>query len=559
MSDTADGEKNFSNLATNVKSEQNGEIVNVQDQDGHRLDKQLKSRHVTMIAIGGALGTGLLVGTGSALVRAGPASILIDYTIVGFVTYLVMGALGAVISFMPLPIGYGGYAARLVDPALGFATGYAYFFNFLLAVPNQISAFALIVRFWVGDSVSPAVFITIAIVVIVLINCANVKYFGEFEFWLSGLKVVILVGVILLLIVLAAGGGPTGDRAGFRYWNDPGAFAEYRIEGPTGRLLGLWSVMITAVYSFMGTELVGVTVGETQNARLAMPKAINLTFYRIVFFYVISVFLLGLVVPYDSPELAFAVDASTSASASPFVVAIRMAKIKGLDHVINACLVIFVFSAANSDLYIAARTLYAISIDGKAPKIFSRTAKNGVPCIAVGFCALFTTLAYMSLSTGAQLAFMYLSNVVTVFAILSWIAILITHIAFTRACKSQHIDAAYIPYRAPLGAIGSYFALAFLILLTLTQGVNYFVLEFDFRGFIVAYIGIPVFVACFVGYKFVHKTQRVRACEADLVTGVPTETVAEEKARVEAARKENETATGRVWHKFYNRVVSWLF
>ncbi|KAM6534654.1 hypothetical protein FALCPG4_004280 [Fusarium falciforme] len=559
MSITADGEKAISARFDDGQSVKNGEGASSQEDAGHSLQKNLHSRHVTMIALGGALGTGLLVGTGSTLVKAGPASILIDYSIVGFAVFLVMSAMGEVISFMPLAHGFGGYASRLVDPALGFATGYTYFFSFLVAVPNQIAAFALIMKFWVGESVNPAVFITVAIVSIVIINSVGVKTFGEFEFWLSALKVIILIGLILLLLILAAGGGPTGDRPGFRYWSDPGAFAAYRVEGATGRLLGLWSAMITAVYAFTGTELVGVTVGETQNARLAMPKAIKLTFYRILFFYVTSVFLLGLVVPYNSPELAFASTHKTSAAASPFVVAIKLAKIKGLDHIINGCLVVFVFSAANSDLYIAARTLYGISVDGKAPEVLSRTTKNGVPYVSVGFCGLFCSLAYMSISAGSQTTFQYLSNVVSVFAILAWVSILVTHIFFCRAIKAQRIDSAYIPYRAPFGVMGSYVAVTFFAILALTQGINSFVLEFDYRGFIVTYIGIPLYLGCILGFKYTRKTKRVRACSADLVTGVPTETVKEERDRVEAARRETESAATRRYAKFYNTMIYWLF
>ncbi|KAH8761149.1 amino acid permease [Diaporthe sp. PMI_573] len=519
-----------------------GEVQDLAHQHGHELQKRLETRHVTMIALGGALGTGLMIGTGSALVKTGPAGILLDYSIVGCIVFLVMAALGEIISYMPLSHGFGGYATRFVDPALGFATGYTYFFKYLLATPNQLSAFGLIMKFWVGDRVNPAVFITITLVLIIVINSISVKTFGEFEFWLSSLKVLIMVGIIILLFILAVGGGPTGDRPGFRYWSEPGAFAEYKVSGAKGQLLGLWSAMVAAVYAFSGTELVGVTVGEAKNPRLCMPKAIRLTFLRIVFFYVISVFLLGLVVPYNSQELAFAAGAKTSAAASPFVVAIKIAKIKGLDHVINACLAVFVFSAANSDIYISSRTLYGIAIDGNAPRVFTRTTKAGVPFVSLGLCMLFCGLAYMSVSSSAATVFNNLTSLVTVFGLLTWISILVCHICFCRARKIQHIDLAYIPYRAPLGACGSFIALAFLVILILTKGIEVFIGTFDYKG-------------------IVKKSQRVRAEAVDLVTGVPEETVAEEKAAVEAALKEKEAAavTRRTLSKVYRKGFSWLF
>ncbi|KAK1994816.1 amino acid permease [Colletotrichum falcatum] len=559
-----DQEKKDPSGVESLSQEQSAKFGQVDDpnvEPGHELHKRLETRHVTMIALGGALGTGLLIGTGSALVKTGPAGILVDYSIVGCIVFLVMAALGEIISYMPLSHGFGGYATRFVDPALGFATGYTYFFKYLLATPNQLSAFALIMKFWVGDRVNPAVFITIALVLILLINSISVKAFGEFEFWLSSLKVVIMVGVILLLLILALGGGPTGDRPGFRYWSDPGAFAAYKVEGAPGRLLGVWSAMVAAVYAFTGTELVGVTVGEASHPRLSMPQAVRLTFMRIVFFYVISVFLLGMVVPYNSAELVFASSAKTSAAASPFVVAITIAKIKGLDHVINGCLVVFVFSAANSDIYISSRTLYGIAADGKAPRIFTRTTKTGVPFVALGLCGMFCCLAYMSVSSGAAAVFGYLSNVVTVFGLLTWTSILVSHIFFCRAREAQNIDPAYIPYRAPFGIWGSYIALGFLVALTLTKGVEVFVGKFDYKNFIVQYIGIPVYLMCIFGFKILKKSQRVHPETADLVTGVPRETVAEEKEIFEAERREKEAASGKkgTWAKIYRKGFAWLF
>lgn len=162
-----------------------------------------------MIALGGSLGTGLLVGTGAGLVKAGPGGIIIDYTIIGCVVFLVMSALGEMASYVALPHGFGGYASRFTDPALGFATGYVYLFKYLLATPNQLAASSLIMKFWTGDRINPAVYITIILIIIALINYCSVAAFGEFEFWLSSLKVIVICGVILLLLIIALGGGPT--------------------------------------------------------------------------------------------------------------------------------------------------------------------------------------------------------------------------------------------------------------------------------------------------------------------------------------------------------------
>jgi amino acid transporter len=162
-----------------------------------------------------------------------------------------------------------------------------------------------------------------------------------------------------------------------------------------------------------GTELIGVTVGEAQNPRRTIPKAIKLTFWRIIVFYILSVLFLGMLVPYDSEDLAFATKAKNTAAASPFVVAMK--QVAALPHIINGCILVFVFSAANSDLYIATRTLYGLAREKKAPRIFARTNRAGVPIYALGLSASFCLLAFMSVSSGSKAVFGYFTDMVSIF------------------------------------------------------------------------------------------------------------------------------------------------
>ena len=190
-----------------------------------RLKRGLKARQVTMIAIGGAIGTGLIIGTGAALAKAGPASILISYSIVGFIVYMVMCALGEMATWLPLESGFTGYAARFCDPALGFSLGYTYWFKYIIVTPNQLTAAALVIQYWVPrEKVNPGVFIAVFLVAIIAINYLGIRFFGEFEFWLSSIKVLTICGLIILSLILMLGGGPDHDRKGFRYWKHPGAF-----------------------------------------------------------------------------------------------------------------------------------------------------------------------------------------------------------------------------------------------------------------------------------------------------------------------------------------------
>ncbi len=345
------------------------------------------------------------------------------------------------------------------------------------------------------EKVNPGVFIAVFLVVIVCINYFGVRFFGEIEFWLSSFKVIVIVGVIILSLVLALGGGPDGDRKGFRYWKDPGAFATYIHGGDSGRFLAFWSTMVTATFAYLGTELVGVTVGEAQNPRKTIPRAIKLTFYRILFFYVLSVLLLGMLVSYNSPDLVFAnTKVSNSASASPYVVAIKLSGINGLPGVLNGCILLFVFSASNSDLYIATRTIYGLAVDGKAPRILARTDARGVPIYALALSSLFALLAFMNVSDDSRTVFTYFVNLVTIFGLLTWISILITHIYFVRARRAQGIANHQLVYTAPLGVAGSYGALVMCILIAIFKNYTVFVYSnsygrFDYKNFVTGYLG----------------------------------------------------------------------
>lgn len=441
---------------------------------------------------------------------------------------------------------------------------FRYWFKYIIVTPNQLTAAALVLQYWCPrERVNPGVFIAVFLVTIICINYFGIRFFGEFEFWLSTIKVIVIVGIIILSLVLALGGGPDHDRKGFRYWKDPGAFNTYIDTGATGRFLAFWSTMVTATFAYLGTELVGVTVGEAQNPRKTIPRAIRLTFYRIIFFYILSVLLLGMLVPYDSEELAFAAKANSGAAASPFVVAVKLAGIQSLPGIINGCILLFVFSASNSDLYIASRTLYGLASEGKAPAIFKRTDARGVPIYALGLSAAFALLAFMNVSDDSKTVFDYFVNLTTIFGLLTWISILVAHISFIKARKAQNVPDSALAFKAPLGATGSYLALALCILIALTKNFNVFTKSstygnFDYKNFITGYLGIPLYLMMIFGYKFWTKCPGVRPHEADLWSGKDVIDREEQEFLAAKAARDAERGPNRGgW--FYRTFVSWLF
>lgn len=318
--------------------------------------------------------------------------------------------------------------------------------------------------------------------------------------------------------------------------------------------------MVIATFAFLGTELVGVTVGEAQNPRKTIPRAIRLTFYRILIFYVVSVLLIGMCVPYNSKDLTFALSATTGAAASPFVLASKLAGIKTLDHIINACILVFVFSACNSDLYIASRTLYGLASNGQAPKIFRRTNKSGVPLYALGASSLFCLLAFMNVTDDSKTIFTYFVNLTTIFGLMTWISILVTHIWFRRARKAQNIPDSVMPYNAPLGIWGSYLALFLCILIAFTKNFDVFIGDFKtkYPTFITGYLGIPLYLILIFSHKLVTKSKGVKPHDCDFYTGKDI-IDREEEAFIVAREAKRAEKGGSAGAAFYKKWVSWLF
>ncbi|KAK3357964.1 amino acid permease/ SLC12A domain-containing protein [Lasiosphaeria hispida] len=498
-------------------------VVDEAEDDLHR---GMKPRQLNMMAIAGAIGTGLIIGTGNAL-KFGPGSLLIGYILMGLTVYIVMVALGEMGAWLPHKKSFSGYATRFVDPAMGFATGWNYFFKYVIVLPNNLTATGILLQYWLPD-LNVSVWITVFGVAIILLNLIHVSFFGEAEFWMSLVKALVIIMLILLCFILAMGGGPNHFRSGFYYWQNPGAFAQYAvtlgdtttvIPGETGRFLGVWACIVQATFAYLGTELVGVAFGETPNPRKNVPRAVNQTLMRIVFFYIAGVLVLGMAVPYNSPELIKATKSKLGGLASPFVVAAKEAGIAKLADAVNGLLLVFTISAANSDIYLASRTAWALAKDGQAPKLLLRTNKRGVPIPAVALSSVFIALGYMNASKSSGTVFGYFVSLVTVFGALNWVAVLVCYIAMLRGMKAQGIPRSVMPYRNPLLPYGAYFALGVTILVIVFSGYTAFIPHFQIDKFMTSYIGIVVYLFNILYWKLAKKTRRVRPEEMDLATG----------------------------------------
>ncbi|KAJ3554884.1 hypothetical protein NM688_g2879 [Phlebia brevispora] len=515
------------------------------DPEKDTLHRGLSARQISMIALGGAIGTGLIIGSGTALVRGGPLGLFLGYTFVG----LVMIALGEMSAYLPHKKGFPGYATRFVDPAFGFALGWNYLLKYLIATPNNINAAGVVIQYW-NQRVHVAVWMVIFIVFIFVVNLLGVRVFGELEFWFSSIKVITLVGLILMGIVIDLGGNPQHDRIGFRYWDHPyGPMGTY-LNGQVHNyhlsiFLGFWATLVNALFAFIGTELIGVTVGEAQAPRKNIPIAIRRTFFRIVVFYIGSVFVIGMIVPSTTNAIFVANKSKAGAAASPFVVATSLVGIKVLNHIINACILLFVLSAANSDLYIATRTLYGLAVERKAPRIFSRVNRMGVPYPSLILAILFCGLVFLNVSSSSAKVFTWFVNLVSTFGAITWMCICYTHIRFMRALKVQGFSRDDLPYKAPFQPFGSWFALIATAIITLFKGFDTFI-PFTTDTFVTSYIALPAFVLFWAGYKLWYRTGVIPAEKVDLVTGKREIDEEEERFNQQEALKGPRTR----WQKF---------
>lgn len=478
------------------------------------LKRDLQGRHLQMIAIGGSIGTGLFVGSGGSFVNGGPASVLIAFLLIGCMLYTVVHALGELAVLYPQQGSFAVYSTRFLDPAWGFAMGWNYAMGWLIVLPLELSAAAIVVDYW-QSGVSNGVFITIFLLVIVFINLMGVRGYGEAEFLFSILKVVAVIGFIICAVIIDVGGTPAHTYFGVKTWNNPGAF--------NNGFHGLCACFVNAAFSFGGTELVGLAAAEAANPRKTLPKATKQVFWRIAFFYVVSLLLIGFIVPYTNPNL---LNGSSEAAASPFVIAIQLGGIKILPSVFNAVILISVLSVGNSSTYGSSRTISALAKINQAPYFFSYIDRRGRPLVALLLAMLFGLLAYLGLSSSSTTVFNWLLAISGLSSFFTWGSICLCHIRFRAGWLAQGHSLDEIPFKSAVGVPGSWFGFILNVLCLIAQ---FYVAVWPVgqagtgtvEDFFEAYLAAPVIIIFYVIFKLVYwdTCKFITASKMDLDTG----------------------------------------
>ncbi|KAI0376379.1 proline-specific permease [Hypomontagnella monticulosa] len=472
--------------------------------ESRSLSRGLAQRHLSMIGIAGAIGTGLFLGLGGAIQTGGPLGALLGYAIVGLIVCAVTFALGEVSALLPVTGSFVRHAEFLVDPALGFAVGWNLVYGIALSIPSEITAICVLFTFWTED-VNPTAYIMTFIVLTFIVGITFVRVFGEVEFVFAILKVLLVVFLIILGIIIAAGGIPGTPAIGFRYWHDPGPFVEYVATGHWGRFLGFWGVLTSAVFSFAGIESLAMAAAETRNPRRAIPRACKRIFIRVLLFYMLAIFVVGLLVASDDERLD---DSSGTAAQSPFVIAASAAGIAAIPSVVNAVVITSAWSASNQALLAGTRVLFGLALKGQAPRVFLRTTSWGTPYVCVLFYTACMFLSFMSLSSGALTVFWWLIDLTAAGVLVSWSVILMNHIRLKMAMAKQGIADERLPWHNSWTIYSSGISLFMCILILLTSGFKVFTTgNWDASNFVSSYLDIPIVLFAYFTWKFVKKTR----------------------------------------------------
>ncbi|KAF5010844.1 hypothetical protein FDECE_3017 [Fusarium decemcellulare] len=483
------------------------------------LARELKGRHLQMIAFGGAIGTGLFVASGSSLYRGGPASVLISYLIIGAMQYCTMQSLGELCVVFPIAGSFSAFSTRFLDPSWGFAMGWNYCLQWLFILPLEIIAGAFTITYW-NEDLSKSIFVAIFLLSIVIINLFGVKAYGEAEFVFSIIKVTAVIGFILLAIVINIGGEPESGYIGGQYWRNPGPF--------NNGFKGFCSVLVTSAFSFTGTELIGLAAAETANPRKSLPTAIKQVFWRITIFYIVALMLVGLLVPSNDRRLMGGSNVA-DARASPFVIAIEKAGTTILPSVMNAIILVAVISVGNSAVFGSSRTLAALAEQSHAPQIFAYVDKQGRPLMAIIFASCIGLLAFLADLSFHDAIFNWLLSISALSTLFTWASICLCYVRFRKAWAFTGHTLEQLPFKSHVGVMGAWFSFAGYVLVLISQiwiavspvpepGADTSASGMV-KTFFLKVMAIPIILLFYVCHKIWYRTRFVRVDEMDVETG----------------------------------------
>ncbi|KAG0253234.1 hypothetical protein BGZ95_006383 [Linnemannia exigua] len=475
---------------------------------GQGLQRNLQARHLTMISLGGTIGTGLFLASGVSINVAGPGYSMIAYGIIGTMVFCFMSSLGEMATYLPITGSINAYGTRFFDPALGFMLGWVYWFSWSVTLATELVAAGLIISYWLPSEQCPAfVWALVFIVVLTSLNLTTVKAYGETEYWLS------LIKVLAVLIFIIVGFLYIGGAIGTPIEGAPKPGTEVFNMGPFhGGFVGLFSIFLNAGFSFQGAELVGIAAGETKNPRKNVPRAIRQVFWRILMFYILTILIIGMTIPYNDESLK---NDSGDIKSSPFTRVFVQA-----GDIMNAVILVAVLSAGNSGLYASSRALHTLSKEGNAPQFLGYVNRFGVPVYCVLATSLVGCLAFIvSLpEVGQGQAYNWLLSLASTTGFIAWLGIAFSHIRFRMAYKAQGRSLKDLPFISNLYPFGPIYTIVVCVVILFGQGYTAFS-PWDLKSFLSAYVTLPFVFILYFGNKFWSKTKILKLVDVDLDTG----------------------------------------
>lgn len=350
------------------------------------------------------------------------------------------------------------------------------------------------------------------------------KAYGEAEFYLSGGKVILIMILFFFTFVTMVGGNPSHDAYGFRYWNNPGAFAEYHTQGALGRFEGFLTALWSAAFAVVGPEYISMVAAEAQRPRTYIKTAFKTIYFRFGLFFMGSALAVGIILPYNDSTLSRLVNGgkgSGTAAASPYVIAMQNMGVSVLPHIVNALMMTSIFSAGNTYTYCATRSLYGLALEGRAPRFLRKCTSKGVPINAFLVVMCFPFLSFLQVGNGSAVVLDWLVTLITAGGIIDYLVMSFTYLCFYRAVKAQGLDRKTFPY---VGWGQPYCAIiAFVIQLLVVGGYGYMsFIPWDVQSFFRNYTMQILAPILFIFWKVVKRTRFIRPSEVDLVWQRPT-------------------------------------
>lgn len=413
---------------------------------GIALRRDLRNRHIQLIALGGAIGTGLFYGASDSIGAAGPA-VIVSYLIGGIVIYLVMRALGEMSVDHPTSGAFSTYAHDYWGDLAGFVSGWNYWFNYIAVSMAELSVVGIYINYWL-PSVPTWVSAAVMLVIITAINLLHVKAYGEFEFWFAIIKVVAIIAMICFgLWIMVAGAGGTPATGISNLWTH-GGFAPHGLHG-------IMTGLVVVMFSFGGVELIGITAGEAQDPQRSIPRAINQVVYRILIFYIGAIFVIVALTPWDRID----------GKASPFVQIFDQIGIPGAAAILNAVVLTAAVSAYNSGLYSNGRMLFSLAQRGNAPRVLAKVSRNGSPWVGVVVSSIVTAAAVLLTAVLPAQAFGYVMSIALIAAFINWGMVVITQLFFRRRLDDAAIGA--LRFKMPGAPVTNWLVLAFMAVIVI--------------------------------------------------------------------------------------------